>query len=478
MVTAIWWIRRDLRLHDNQALETARTRADQLLPLFVLDPRLLDGPARSPRRNAFLFAALRSLDEELRKRGSALVVARGDPVVVVPSLAKQVAAELVVAEEDATPYARQRDRAVAARCPLLLVPGLTIQPLGSVRTPSGTAYGVYSQFVRAWYLLSPPTSADLLPAPQALPPLPPSIERQPLPEGSAGGSRFPASEGAARHRLDQFLRQGLATYHEERNRLDGSGGSQLSPYFRFGLVSVREAFCRATRSLETAETASGARAWITELLWREFYHHLLALHPEFARTSMRRVFHDVDWPGDREALIAWQHGATGYPVVDAAMRQLLTEGWISNRARMIVANFLSKLLLVDWRHGERFFRQQLLDGDLAANAGGWQWSAGTGTDAAPYFRIFNPILQGERYDAEGTWIRRWVPELADVPRDYLFAPWRMPPLVQRAARCVIGTDYPAPIVDYAAARERALAWFRRILDRPDVGIRDAEASAP
>ncbi|MCX2726594.1 deoxyribodipyrimidine photo-lyase [Thermomicrobium sp. 4228-Ro] len=468
MVTAIWWIRRDLRLYDNQALHAALARAERLLPLFVLDPHLLEGPARSPRRNAFLLAALRSLDAELQRRGSALTVVRGDPVTVVPELARALRAT-VVAEEDATPYAQRRDRSVGLRCPLLLVPGSTIRPLGSVRTPHGTAYRIYTQFVRAWRALPQPSCEDLLPAPPVLPPPPAEIAGKLSLTETAEATRFEASEAAARQRLARFLSEGIARYHESRNLLDGSGSSQLSPYFRFGLLSVREAYCRAAHARSVPEAAQGAQAWVGELLWREFYYHLLALHPEFARTSMHPAFQNRPWPGDLRHLAAWQQGETGYPVVDAAMRQLVTEGWISNRARMIVANFLTKLLLIDWRRGERFFRQQLLDGDLAANAGGWQWSAGTGTDAAPYFRIFNPVVQGQRYDPEGTWVRRWVPELADIPTDYLYAPWRMPPLVQQAARCVIGQDYPAPIVDYATARHRALAWFRLVLGRSDDG---------
>jgi deoxyribodipyrimidine photo-lyase len=462
VTTVVWWVRRDLRLHDNQALAAALTRARELVPLFVLDPALLAGPTSSQRRNAFLFAALRSLDAALRRRGSRLIVRAGRPEQVLPAVVRESGATLVMAEADGSPYARRRDEAVARSVPLQLVEGSTLRPLGSIRAPTGEPYRVYSQFRRAWFRLPIPSPQDILPAPPRLPPVP-RLASEPIPESPlAVPERFAPSEDAARQRLQHFLAQGLASYHLRRNALDGSGSSQLSPYFRFGLLSVREAWCAAARYLDEPDAAAGARAWLDELLWREFYQHLLAAWPESARMSMQPEFRDVAWPGSNDALARWQEGRTGFPVVDAAMRQLVSEGWMSNRARMIVASFLSKLLLVDWREGERFFRRELVDGDLAANVGGWQWSAGTGTDAAPYFRIFNPVLQGEQHDPNGSWVRTWLPELANVPREYLFAPWRMPIEVQLRAGCRIGRDYPAPIVEYESARARALEWFRSV----------------
>lgn len=463
MTTVIWWIRRDLRLSDNLALHTALAEGTTVIPLFVLDPRLTRGQLTSKRRIAFLLACLRELDAELRKRGSQLVVRSGDPAKIVPEVARSVGAEVVIAEADITPYARRRDAAVAALVPLRLTPGLTIHPPGSIHTSDGRPYAVFSQFARAWWRLPQPSAADLLPAPQWLP-QPPNMFCEPLPDlPHALPKRFPAGEAVARQRLDAFLRGPIADYARRRDRLDGSGCSQLSPYFRFGLLSVREAWYRAARLLDIPEAAPGVQAWLNELVWREFYHHILAAYPESVTTSLRQSFRQVEWPGPEWQFRAWQDGTTGFPVIDAAMRQLATEGWISNRARMLVANFLSKVLLIDWRHGERYFRQQLIDGDLAANVGGWQWSAGTGTDAAPYFRIFNPIRQGELFDPSGSWIRQWVPELRDVPDDYLFAPWRMPDQLQTAVGCRIGSDYPRPIVTYEVARQRALDWFQRVL---------------
>lgn len=463
MTAAIWWIRRDLRLHDNHALRVALSEGAPVIPLFVIDPSLIQAPLKSDRRIAFLLASLRSLDSDLQQRGSRLVVRIGDPRIVIPAVVREVGARVVVAEADVTPYARRRDTALAATVPLRLVSGLTIHPPGTVLTPEGRPYTVFSQFARAWWRLSPPSAADLIPAPEHLPPIP-NVVSDPLPHGlTAVPDRFPAGEAAARRRLHTFLQRDIARYASDRDRLDGSGSSQLSPYFRFGLLSVREAWSRAAGLLNEAEAASGARAWLNELLWREFYQHLLAAYPESVSQSMREPFRHVPWPGEEPLFGAWRDGVTGYPVIDAAMRQLAAEGWISNRARMLVANFLSKLLLIDWRRGERYFRQQLIDGDLAANVGGWQWSAGTGTDAAPYFRIFNPIRQGELFDPSGSWTRQWLPELRNVPHDYLFAPWRMPDQLQRAIGCQIGRDYPRPIVTYEVARQRALEWFQGIL---------------
>ncbi len=462
MTVAIWWIRRDLRLHDNQALHQALCSAQYVIPLFVLDPHLIAHPARSEKRIRFLLHALRSLDTELQRRGSRLVVRHGDPREVVPQLVKESHASIVVAEADYTPYAQRRDTEVALVAPLVLTPGLTIHAPGSIRAETGKPFTVYSQFARSWWKLRQPVLTDLYPAPMQLPPLP-EVWSDPLPHpsGPLPGS-FPPTEAEARRRLSHFLHTRLASYSKERNLLDGSGTSQLSPYFRFGLLSVREAWCQAQSYLENPETAEGARAWLNELVWREFYHHLLAAFPESARLSMRAAFRTLKWPGIPSHLDAWREGNTGFPVIDAAMRQLRTEGWMSNRARMIVANFLTKLLLIDWRHGERHFRRELLDGDVAANVGGWQWSAGTGTDAAPYFRLFNPVRQAELFDPTGNWIRQWIPELALVPQEFLAAPWRMPPLVQHAAGCIIGRHYPAPLIEYDTARERSLAWFAAV----------------
>ncbi len=243
----------------------------------------------------------------------------------------------------------------------------------------------------------------------------------------------------------------------------------LSPYFRFGMLSTREALAVARSLAESAPAGSGGRegaeAWINELIWREFYINVLHHFPQVLETAFNPALRDIRWRHDPSQLRAWQQGETGFPVVDAGMRQLLAAGWMHNRARMIVASFLVKDLLINWQEGERWFMRHLVDGDHAANNGGWQWCAGVGTDAAPYFRIFNPALQSRRFDPEGVYIRRWVPELAEVPVRYIHEPHLMPTAVQQKAGCTIGKNYPAPIVDRKMTRERALAAYQRAAGR-------------
>jgi deoxyribodipyrimidine photo-lyase len=276
---------------------------------------------------------------------------------------------------------------------------------------------------------------------------------------------FPPGEAEAQQRLQSFVESDPSTiysYAESRDRLDYEGTSRLSPYLRFGMLSARQAIVVALNAMEAAGSGQdhqGAETWLNELIWREFYLAILHHFPHVLEQSFRTQYRQVVWDNDEPTFESWCSGQTGYPVVDAAMRQLVQTGWMHNRARMIVASFLVKDLLVDWRWGERFFMQHLVDGDPAANNGGWQWTAGTGTDAAPYFRIFNPVLQGKKHDPGGVFVRRWLPELARVPRRYVHAPWEMPDDVQRESGCIVGQHYPAPIVDHAWARQRTLEAY-------------------
>ncbi len=482
MRTAIWWLRRDLRLSDNQALAAALANADAVLPVFILDPVLLRSPYVAPRRLAFLYEGLRRLDASLRAHGSYLVVRRGTPHEVLAALVRESGAHSVYAEEDYSPYATKRDQQVAAHVPLRLVGGLTVHAPGTVVRADGTPYHVFTPFSRAWLSLPAPKAEDLLlPPPRIV--TPSGIASEALPAGEAP-PEFPADELAAQRGLIRFagaaagqlLRSLIGNsdsaedqreapiyqYEQMRNRMDIVGTSRLSPYLRFGLLSARQAVVVARRAIDLAPDAAArqsAMTWLNELIWREFYISILAHYPQVRRHAFRSELEYVPWRNDEEAFVCWCTGRTGYPVVDAAMRQLVQTGWMHNRARMIVASFLVKDLLTDWRWGERWFMQQLLDGDPAANNGGWQWSAGTGTDAAPYFRIFNPVTQGKKFDPLGDYVRRWVPELGRVPTEHIHEPWRMPPEVQRATGCRIGEDYPAPCVDHQAARPRILAAY-------------------
>jgi deoxyribodipyrimidine photo-lyase len=281
---------------------------------------------------------------------------------------------------------------------------------------------------------------------------------------------FPPGESAALKRLDRFIRgvdAQIYRYGEDRNRPDLQGTSTISPYLRFGILSPRRAGIAAIRAAANAPNEEGRKSadtWLSELIWREFYIDILYHFPQVRGRSFKPDLDNIHWSNDRQEFEAWCAGLTGYPIVDAAMRQLAETGWMHNRARMIVASFLVKDLLIDWRWGERWFMQHLLDGDPASNNGGWQWTAGTGTDAAPYFRIFNPILQGKKSDPKGGYVRRWLPELNELPNRYVHEPWSMPEEVQADARCTIEHDYPAPIVEHSWARERTLAAYQSARD--------------
>jgi deoxyribodipyrimidine photo-lyase len=461
---SLWWIRRDLRLADNQALATALAHAEEVIPIFVLEPALLAVPEAGGKAAAFLFAGLRQLDTDLRARGSRLVVRRGEAAAALRALRDETGAAVIVAEEDPAPRRRALDERVAQALPLQLTEGVAVHPPGVVHKASGGPYTVFTPFSRAWKALPRPLQADVLPAPQKLPPVRDAASDW-IPEGPAPLA-FAPGEAEARRRLDAFVtgeNAPLYRYSAMRDRLDLSGTSELSPYLRFGMISARQAVGAAEAAASAARSdreRQSAEAWLNELIWRDFYIQIIYHFPGVTQASFKPEYDRVSWENDTADFGAWCQGRTGYPVVDAAMRQLVQTGWMHNRARMIVASFLVKDLLVDWRWGERFFMEHLVDGDLAANNGGWQWTAGTGTDAAPYFRVFSPVLQGKKHDPEGAFVRRWLPELARVPERYIHAPWTMPTGLQRQVSCVVGHDYPSPMVDHGWARERALAAYR------------------
>jgi len=463
MKTAIWWIRRDLRLGDNQALAEALRQAETVIPVFILDDRLLVSPYVGQARLDFLCAGLRSLDASLRQRGSALILRNGEPLEVLTALRAETGAEAIFAEADYSPFARARDLHVGRALPLNLVAGVTVHAPRQLLKADGKPYTVFTPFSRMWRSL--PFPGMPLAAPEQLPPLLP-LESLSLPLSPAhpAESPFPVGEAEAQRRLERFMDSGIQNYDEDRNRMAVEGTSGLSPYLRFGMLSARQAAWAVKEAEDKARNATarqGAETWLNELIWREFYTAILYHFPQVRRTAFRTELRHIPWRNDPQDFAAWCEGRTGYPVVDAAMRQMNATGWMHNRARMIAASFLVKDLLVDWRWGERYFMLKLLDGDPASNNGGWQWTAGTGTDAAPYFRVFNPILQGRKFDPVGAYVRRWVPELASVPDKYIHAPWEMPVEVQQAAGCRVGMDYPSPIVDHQQAREWVLAAYRQ-----------------
>jgi deoxyribodipyrimidine photo-lyase len=441
MKTAIWWIRRDLRLRDNRALERALASAEAIVPAFILDRALLRSRYNGEKRTAFLLEALRDLDRSLRERGSRLVVREGDPARELGKLREDTGAEAIFVEEDVSPYARSRDRRVSTKLPLRTAPGIGVLAPKEVLKADSDPYTTFTPYSRAWR-----REAALRPAKLWEPPgrisTPEGIESLPLP--SWPGPSLPAGEAAAMGKLEGFARGAVFAYAKTRNRLDLEGTSGLSPYLRFGMVSAHRVLAAALEALDRApgvEERESASAFVSELIWREFYLSILHHFPEVRARSFRPETRNVAWRDDPEGFRAWCEGRTGYPVVDAAMRQLAATGFLHNRARMIAAAFLTKDLLIDWRLGEEWFMKHLVDGDPAANNGGWQWCAGTGTDAAPYFRIFNPTLQGKRFDPAGAFVRRWVPELEEVDAKTIHEPRN-------------------PIVSHNFARARALAAFQ------------------
>ncbi len=465
--TSIVWFRRDLRLADHPALVAAIERSDAVLPVFVLDEALLRGRWPAPNRLWFMRESLAELSRALADRGAALRVLRGRPADVLPAFAREAAATDVYWTRDATPYGLARDRAVGERLAAAGIAvhakrGLYVHEPDEVATQDCRPFTVFSPFRRAWE--ARPRRA-VLPAPDRIP------GRGPAGAALAGGRVRPAAipdlgaptadpslipapgEAAARARLDAWVARGLNGYDETRNRLDLDGTSRLSQDLRWGLLSPVEVVDRAEGAGE------GRRVFVSEVAWREFYAHVLWHHPRVLREPFQAAFADLRWRDDPAAFEAWREGRTGYPVVDAAMRQLRASGFVHNRGRMIAASFLAKHLLLDWRLGEAEFMRHLTDGDVASNDGGWQWTASTGTDPQPYFRVFNPILQGRRFDPDGDYVRRWVPELAGVRGDAIHEPWTLDEREQAAAGVRIGVDYPAPIVDHAEARERALAVY-------------------
>lgn len=454
-MTAIWWIRRDIRLSDNPALRAALQHAT-VIPLFILDPHLL---SRTPqRRQHFLFGGLRQLDEALRQRGSALVIRHGNPLTILTDLIQASASPAAIyAEEDFSPYARHRDAQIARELPLTLIHGQTVHhPLAVVKA-NGAPYTIFTPFSRMWKSLLPP-SLDPLPAPERLPAHPYISEsastRLPETQSAPASAIFPPGELEARRRLKDFLQKKIFAYSEDRNRMDLDGTSALSPYLRFGMISLRQAAASARHAsahAENTEAQKSAEHYLNELIWREFYIAILYHFPHVSKRAFNPALANIPWRDDEHDFAAWKEGRTGIPIVDAAMRQLRETGWMHNRARMIAASFLTKDLLINWQSGERWFMDNLLDGDPAANNGGWQWTAGTGTDAAPYFRIFNPVLQSAKFDPHGNYIRKWVPELRALKAPDIHAPW------EKGIRV---PGYPArPIVDRDKVKDRTLSAY-------------------
>jgi deoxyribodipyrimidine photo-lyase len=459
-VAAIVWLRHDLRVRDHPALRAALARHDEVAPVFCLDDRLLHGRHASGARTQFLLECLADLDASLRERGGRLVVRRGPPERELASIAAELGGAEVHCTADVSPFGRRAEERVrGAGLDLGTHPGLTVvDRVGEVLTQQGGPYTVFSPFHRRWLREG---RREVLAAPRKLA-LPAGIDPGAVPALCELGLRqevndpMRGGEGEARRRLGNFMAGPVERYLDTHDALGADRTSRLSPYLHFGCVSAREVEARVP-------AGQGPEAFRRQLAWRDFHHHVLLHHPRNAREEFQGRFRDgaLEWEHDGAALDAWRSGRTGFPLVDAGMRQLLHEGWMHNRARLVVGSFLTKDLGIDWRAGERHFMRLLVDGDEANNNGNWQWVASVGVDPQPFYRRFyNPTRHMERYDPRGTYVRRHVPELRGVPDRYLREPWTMPRQVQGAAGCVIGRDYPEPIVDRPQARDRAFVRYR------------------
>ena len=467
MTVSVVWFRRDLRVADHPAL-TAAIERGEVAPVFCLDDRLIHGRFASGPRTQFMLECLSELRESLERIGLTLHVVRGRPEQEIPKFVQAVGATELHFSRDLTPYARDRGELVRSalegkEVELIAHDGTDTVDVRPIATQKGKPYTVFTPFFRNWVqvprreVLPVPKKAAQpagVPKPAPIPTLAEMKLEQTLSDPPVGGEK-------EAHRLfEKFLSEGIDLYTEIHDALGQDLTSRLSPHLHFGTISPRQ--------IEDAlPPGEGPEAFRRQLCWRDFYSHVLYHFPDNRTTEFQpRYRKGFGWSKDKKAFTAWIEGRTGFPLVDAGMRQLLREGWMHNRARLVVGSFLTKDLGIDWRMGEEHFMRYLVDGDEANNNGNWQWIASVGTDPQPAFkRIFNPALHQERYDPEGTYVRRYVPELAEVPDEYLADPSRMSAEEQESCGCVIGRDYPEPMVDHKKAREEALDRYRAAKER-------------
>ena len=441
------WFRRDLRLQDNPAWAAATEAHHEVLAVFVLEPELMT--AATPIRRDQLLGHLHALDDLLRSEGGSLTIRTGPAADAVAGVVADGDVAAVYANADVTPFSARRDRTVeeAVPVPVRWSYGSMVHRPGAVLTKKGTLSQVFTPFYNAW------ARTPLDPWPSGGSGRPARLDGEPIPDPE-GPLYQPPGEGAAWERLTEWL-DGVEDYPDTRDQPAIPGTSQLSADLKFGTLAARTI-------LDVVGTETeGRAAFVRQLAWRDWWAHTPAERPDLPDVALKEQYEAIEWRDDDEGFERWCAGRTGFPIVDAGMRQLLNTGWMHNRVRMICASFLVKDLLVDWRRGERFFRHHLVDADVAQNAGNWQWVAGTGPDAAPYFRVFNPTSQGIKFDPDGDYVRRWVPELAALPAPLIHEPAVAGDLDLAAAGVSLGENYPGPIVDHREARQRALDAYKR-----------------
>ena len=476
-VPILVWFRQDLRLADQRALSAALATGRPVLPVYILDDAAAGSWKRGAASRWWLHHSLTSLAKDLSDLGAPLILRRGATALHLAELAAVTGATAVYCSRCYEPWAARletslKDLLVKDGVELKRYSGVLLKDPETLRTQAGDPFKVYTPYWRALNASGVP--AQPLPRPEAIKAVKTKIASDKLKDWAllptrpdwAGGMReaWRPGEAGAQSNLDLFLDHALTGYSEMRNRPDMTGTSRLSPHLHFGEISPHQ--CWHAAALQAAKNGGrsdkGLETFHKELVWREFSYNLLSHWPDLPEQPFRKEFAAYPWAKDGKALKAWQRGATGYPIVDAGLRELWHTGWMHNRVRMVVASFLIKHLLVPWQQGEAWFWDTLVDADLASNAASWQWVAGSGADAAPYFRIFNPITQGETFDPEGIYVRRWVPEIARLANAHLNAPWDAPQEVLRAAGIELGRTYPYPIVNHSHARERALAGYESV----------------
>ncbi|WP_107878396.1 cryptochrome/photolyase family protein [Neisseria animaloris] len=465
------WFRRDLRLFDNTALQTAVRRGSPVAGVFVFDTEAESTERQNHRRQSFIYDSVIELQTALTEKNVPLHILHGNAETEIPKLARQLNAAAVICAEDYEPQAIERDNRIwrtldTAGCELVRVDDQVVLPKAAVMTHNGLPYTVFTPYKTAWLQTyvqrfgtwQPADDWATLAALQTgLPESANTIPPAPTPDILGFDYRstmFKGGETAAQRQLGQFLTH-IDSYHLTRDFPAKKGTSQLSPYISSGLLSPRHLVYLARQA-----DNEGASVWLKELIWREFFRQFLYHHPQAAQESFRAEYRDIVWENNAGWFERWKAGQTGYPIIDAAMRQLKNTGWMHNRMRMVTACFLVKDLLIDPRWGEAWFAEQLVDYDLAANNGGWQWAASTGCDAQPYFRIFNPVLQSQKFDPDGKFIRRHIPELAHLNKEIIHAPWLVKENIDTHG-------YPAPIANHAEQREKALALFKNRTKQPD-----------
>jgi deoxyribodipyrimidine photo-lyase len=471
----IVWFRNDLRLADHPALRAAVEADGPVLAVYVLDEAAAGTWRPGGASRWWLHHSLARLGDSLAAKGCPFVLRRGDTLDIISSLAADVGAETVTGSRAFEPWSRQLEEALSQRLGesgrrLRRFSGTLLHDPDQLLTKSGGPYKVFTPF---WRALAATPQREPVKAPPHFKTFEGGVDSEDLEDWEllprqpdwAGGLRetwTPGQEGA-RARLEAFLDSAINEYADKRNLPGQTGTSRLSPHLRFGEISPAQIWQAVQAQLARGDArGKGADVFLSEIAWREFSYHLLHHFPSLPVASFREAFEDFPWQEAPADLAAWQRGRTGYPIVDAGMRELWHTGWMHNRVRMIVASFLTKHLLLPWQAGEAWFWDTLVDADLASNAASWQWVAGSGADAAPYFRIFNPVIQGEKFDPDGKYVRKWVPELAEMPDSKLHQPWTASASVLKGAGVELGGNYPAPIVDHKDARERALAAYETI----------------